>query len=420
MLGSLVEELRRCIDGLQAMARDLESGDVAWPDIRVDLVALERERERLDHTIGALVSDLEARGAAALDGCRSMAAWLTANTGQRRSITGSRLWLATRLRSMPATDAAVADGSITGSHANVLTRAQNPRTLDAFARDENTLVGVARQVTADQLVQVVEHWLRHVDPDGTEPADTRDDTFRLSTTLDGRLKGDFEFGGELAIRTKALLDEVVAQIRRRDKEARKADPTDPRLGESVSRVRARAFGEVLDRAAVSPKNPARRQPLFSIVTTLDTLTGEGDPLAWRTEVDLAWRSAIPLRLRDLWACDGHVSRTILGADREPLDVGRARRIATAAQRRALLSRHGGCAVPDCDAAPGQVEIHHHQRWTEGGLTDLDNLLPTCSWHHHRIHTGDLTAESVDGGWQFVLPDGRVLQPARAGPDAGAA
>ncbi|MGY1641377.1 hypothetical protein ACI782_09620 [Geodermatophilus sp. SYSU D00703] len=39
--------------------------------------------------------------------------------------------------------------------------------------------------------------------------------------------------------------------------------------------------------------------------------------------------------------------TMLAAGREPPAVGRARRLATRAQRRALLRRDGGCARPGC-------------------------------------------------------------------------
>ena len=45
------------------------------------------------------------------------------------------------------------------------------------------------------------------------------------------------------------------------------------------------------------------------------------------------------------------------------------------------------------------EIHHLKPWEKGGLTDLDNLVPLCSYHHHLIHDCDTQPD--------VLPD-RVL------------
>lgn len=427
MFGSALEELRAGIGHLQATTAlltdlDRKGIDVPWSMVSTALVELETLREQLDHGIGKVVSFADARGAAALDGDRSMPDWLTKRTGQRRSITGSRAWLASRLRSMPHTDAALAHAEITASHASVLTRAQTPRTQEAFERDEAMLVGAARSLSADQLVQVVEHWLRFNDLVGPEPdVEGKEDTFHLSQTLDGRLKGNFDLGAESGIRVKAVLDEITDQVKREDRQAREHDPSDPRLGERTAQRRARALLRLCDRASVSSDNPARRQPLFTIHTTVETLTRTGDPLDWKTEIDLAWRSAIPMHLRDQWTCDAHVSRVVLSAEGEPLDVGRSKRIATPAQRRALIAKYGGCGVPGCTAPACQVQIHHVQWWTKGGQTDLDNLIPQCNWHHQRVHAGDITIErSPDGDWQFRLSDGRLIEPARAGPEAAAA
>ncbi len=38
-------------------------------------------------------------------------------------------------------------------------------------------------------------------------------------------------------------------------------------------------------------------------------------------------------------------------------------------------------------------------WRHGGRTDLDNLLPLCTRHHHEVH---------DGGWDLSLGDDRRL------------
>ena len=43
------------------------------------------------------------------------------------------------------------------------------------------------------------------------------------------------------------------------------------------------------------------------------------------------------------------------------------------------------------------EIHHLRPWEHGGHTNLDNLVPLCSYHHHWIH-------ECGGGEPEVLPD----------------
>ena len=90
MFGPAIEALRDAVDALQADVRAAEDGELDWSVVADEVVALERERERVDHLIGLLVTDLQSRGAHVRDGVRNMAAWLTNRTGQRRDITGSR------------------------------------------------------------------------------------------------------------------------------------------------------------------------------------------------------------------------------------------------------------------------------------------------------------------------------------------
>ena len=49
--------------------------------------------------------------------------------------------------------------------------------------------------------------------------------------------------------------------------------------------------------------------------------------------------------------------------------------------------HHTCAAPDCPVRFGDCDIHHLKDWKEGGLTNLENLVPLCSKHHHHIHEG---------------------------------
>jgi hypothetical protein len=82
-----------------------------------------------------------------------------------------------------------------------------------------------------------------------------------------------------------------------------------------------------------------------------------------------------------------------------LEVGRASRVVSAAQRAALVVRDGGCAVPGCDRPPAWCEAHHLVHWLHGGPTDLENLALVCRAHHRAVH---------EGGWRLGRdPDGRL-------------
>lgn len=103
-------------------------------------------------------------------------------------------------------------------------------------------------------------------------------------------------------------------------------------------------------------------------------------------------------------CDASVSRAVMAGRSEVLDLGRATRIVSKAQRRALVLRDGGCRFPGCDRPPHWCDAHHLWHWTQGGPTDLDNLVLLCRRHHVLCH---------EGGWRLTRgPEGevRALRP----------
>jgi hypothetical protein len=88
-----------------------------------------------------------------------------------------------------------------------------------------------------------------------------------------------------------------------------------------------------------------------------------------------------------------------GPPTQPLEVGRATRTVSRAQRTALVVRDGGCGFPGCDRPQSWCEAHHLRHWLYGGPTDLANLTLLCRAHHRAVH---------EGGWQLHrAPDGRL-------------
>ena len=67
----------------------------------------------------------------------------------------------------------------------------------------------------------------------------------------------------------------------------------------------------------------------------------------------------------------------------PIDLGRAKRLFTPAQRKALLIRDQTCRAEGCDIPGTWCDAHHLDPWHTGGPTDLDNGVLLCSHHHHR-------------------------------------
>jgi len=73
------------------------------------------------------------------------------------------------------------------------------------------------------------------------------------------------------------------------------------------------------------------------------------------------------------ACDAEIRYATVGPNGEVLDLGKAQRLFSAAQRIALSLRDGGCVLGDCSAPPGWCHAHHVKEWkAHDGPTDINN------------------------------------------------
>jgi hypothetical protein len=109
------------------------------------------------------------------------------------------------------------------------------------------------------------------------------------------------------------------------------------------------------------------------------------------------------RVRKL-ACDAQVLPVVLGGDGVPLDLGRDERSATRYQRLALIRRDGAeCAFPGCDRPAAWTRAHHLVPWSEGGRTDLANLVLVCGPHHDCVHHHGWTVRMLEGHPCFEPP-----------------
>ena len=109
------------------------------------------------------------------------------------------------------------------------------------------------------------------------------------------------------------------------------------------------------------------------------------------------------------AADAEVIPAVLGGQRVPLDLGRAARLFTKAQRLALGERDGGCA--SCGQNVGYVEAHHIRWWErDAGPTDLENGVMLCSFCHHRMHRENWGIRATRDSVWFIPPP--HVDPAR--------
>ncbi|MEM7337827.1 MAG: DUF222 domain-containing protein [Actinomycetota bacterium] len=173
---------------------------------------------------------------------------------------------------------------------------------------------------------------------------------------------------------------------------------------------AAALVDLVTASATATDGSGRSPARLSVVVGVEALAeiragscGDGTPSA-RTGAGRAVTDAAVQRL----LCDAELRRVVLDERGVPIDVGRSRRTASDAQWTALRAIHTTCGWPGCRRPIDHCQVHHVQPWACGGATDLANLLPLCSEHHHRVH---------EGGWTMQLSPDRVVRVTR--PDGAA-
>ncbi|MFK5584150.1 HNH endonuclease signature motif containing protein [Serinicoccus sp. LYQ131] len=102
------------------------------------------------------------------------------------------------------------------------------------------------------------------------------------------------------------------------------------------------------------------------------------------------------------ACEADIIPAVLGESGEILDLGRAKRLVTPGQRRALAYRDGGCTFPGCRVPATWCDAHHVVHWARGGRSDLGNYALLCARHHTWVHQHDASAEVEATGVRWRL------------------
>ena len=124
------------------------------------------------------------------------------------------------------------------------------------------------------------------------------------------------------------------------------------------------------------------------------------------------------------ACGGALMGALIDDSGDVLALGRSRRLASPQQKLALSARDLHCQFPSC-ARSANLEAHHIRMWSEGGPTDLDNMLLLCRSHHIAVHESRLritrSGERFAGalragtGFAFHTEEGVLIRP--GDPDA---
>jgi hypothetical protein len=240
--------------------------------------------------------------------------------------------------------------------------------------------------------------LARIDQDGVEPREEmlqRRRSFDLHTGADGWSK----VSGFLSPRATAVIKTILDPLSAPDPSENGGTPgnegvaagggaRDERSATQRRHDGLLAAGERLLRSGDLPD--AGGAPVTILVTVR-----ESDLRARTGHATTAHGDLLPIKQLVTMAGDAEVIPTFLTDTGGVIAYGRAKRLATPGQRRALTARDGGCTRPGCTAPPTWCEVHHVIPWIDDGPTDLANMALVCPQHHRQL----------DRGWHITMTNG---------------
>lgn len=369
-----------------------------------------------------LLARVEDDGRWASSGARTFAEWAA---GQSRSSVGAarrEASLGQALDStLPTTSRAVGAGEITLEHAQVLVRrgptsdARKAALASELAdRNEAWLVAKAKRLGVDEFDRECRRWAARVDSEAHE-REHRDACARERLTFARRDHG-VAFDGFLTAEHADVLVTALSGIVGVPSadDARTADQRRAAALTDLARLaldKGWIGGGVQVRPHISVHVP---WTTFCQLASSSGAVADGKGLGRLVEpAELDSGEPLPPSVLARIACDSSITRIVFGPDGEPLDVGRAQRTFTGAQRRAVIARDRFCRYPGCHRPPAFCEVHHVSWWVrDEGPTAVWNGILLC-WHHHDlVHQRDLRIRRTpDDAWEFRRPDGALVRGA---------
>lgn len=319
--------------------------------------------------------------------------------------------------SLPGMGAALARGEVSRAHVDVAVRTVDkiPARIRRAAAPvvDDFLVEVSTAHPPRECENLAAEVLDRLDPDRTERGYDPDAHLRrrLDVVVDATgmvlVRGQLDPLNGAAFRT--AIDHFSAPVPAGTDETGQVVAGDTR---TPSQRRADALGAIAAAAMGSAGTRGGEPPRVVVHTTLDQLRALTSPAArdrgTAGRADCEQTGPITPAVLERLTCDAVLNRVLTAPNGAVLDLGRAVRLATSAQRRALAARDRGCVVPGCRRPPTWCDAHHVIPWHRGGPTDLGNLVLLCPAHHNAVHAGTVAVRVREGVAWVRLDDHLAL------------
>ena len=360
-------------DRLEAVAAELR----AYPTPTDALRLLQGLSNAIDAEKVALVADVDEHRDFEAEGCSSLKNWLRDQLHLDGKQAGQLVRSGRTLRDMPDLESLAVEGAVSLDHVDAFGYAAKHIDPMVVERSMDWMLRLAERAEPVQIRKAVKKLRATAHPDDLDEAwmkgmDRHD--IKVSVVGDGvAVTGflPFDTGSKL----KTILQSLSA-------------PTCAEDDRPVSVRRVTALDQLLSGILDSglPQDKGVR-PHITLTVDLSQIAQDPD----RTTGELAGFGTIgPAQLQQM-LCDADLTPILTAGKHTVLDVGRTHRLATPTQRKAVVNRQGGtCAGPGCHGPV--VHVHHVQYWSDGGPTDLANLIGLCPRCHAAVHQGFFTID----------------------------
>ena len=367
-------------EGLAELIRLVNSGGASTLDARRVL----SESKAFAAQVAVLQADAAALVAAGERHGDGGAGVLAQAVGLSRRDAAGQVKAVEQLQSMPDVRDAVTDGEISLANAKTLAQASEKISAAQVERDGD-LLEKAASLSPEQFSREAGRWVVQRQDDGGEGEYRRQRTRRRLNIWNGdngmvHLRGELDPVAGAKMRTR-LLKEA--------ERLRRCDVGNP--GGEQRTLPQRLVDALETLTAPSGSADSHGSRPSADITIVQHLSPEGD----RSFAEIADGGVIPQSMLEEQFCNARIVGVVFSSKGLPLWRGPGLPRPTKAQMDALIARYGGCG--GCGEHPAMCQAHHIRPRSQGGPTDIDNLIPLCWGCHDKVHSYD---------WQ-VVPSGNL-------------
>ena len=325
--------------------------------------------------------------------------------GLSKRAAAGQVKTAQRLESLPAVRNAVESGEISMTNARVLADASEKTSAEQVERDGD-LLEKAAVLLPEQFAREAGRWAAQRQADDGEELYRRQRAQRRLYFQNGddgmvHLRGELDPVTGTKVRKRFLQE--AERLRRLDLHSpggekrslnqRMADALDSLTSHGSIYSKAGGDRSEVDQASgIGGDQCGCGSRPSADITIVQHLSADGT----RAFAEVAGGGVIPQSVLEEHFCNAQIKGVVFSSEGVPLWHGHTKRRATKAQMAALRALYGACG--GCGADMWICDGHHREPVSQGGRTDIDNLMLLCWICHQKVHRH---------GWR-VVPDGRGL------------